>query len=142
MDRKAQGSNQRPTCQCQECQMGKPPIPEAMWSVDLQHRRNGGLSGPGLPRAARPKIPASEENTRRTDIQGGSETIHRRSMARWHNPRPAGLGWAARAPCSLSGPGFAWKLSTPLQLRAPGANRITGRLPTLEAYKYHSPPHL
>jgi len=99
--RKAQGSTQRPTCQCQDRQMGKPPIPEAMWSVDLQRRRNGGLRGsggrpPGLPRAARPKESASEEYTRRTNVQEGSEAIHRRSVARWHNPRPAGLGWAAR----------------------------------------------
>jgi hypothetical protein len=40
--RKAQGSTRRPTCQCQDCQMGKPPIPETMWSIDLQRRRNGG----------------------------------------------------------------------------------------------------
>jgi len=78
--------------------MGKPPIPEAMWSVDLQRRRNGGLRGsggrpPGLPQAARPKESASEEYTQRTDVQEGSEAVHGRSVARWHNPRPAALGW-------------------------------------------------
>ena len=98
---KAQGSSQGSTCQCQERQMGKPPILEAMWSVDLQHQRNGGLKGsrgrpPGLPWAAQPKIPAPEEDTRRTDVQEGSEAMHKRSVARWHNPRLAGLGWAAR----------------------------------------------
>ena len=41
------------------------------------------------------QIPDSEEDTRSTDVQVGSEAIHRGSVARWHNPRPAGLGWAA-----------------------------------------------
>ena len=87
--------------QGQDRQIGKPPIPEAMWSVDLQRRQNRGLRGPGtrlpgLPRAARPNIPVSGENTRSTDVQEGSEAIHRRSVARWDNPRPASLGWAAR----------------------------------------------
>ena len=46
--------------------------------------------------AARPQIPASEEDTQRTDFQEGSGAVHGRSVARWHIPRPAGLGWAAR----------------------------------------------
>ena len=74
--RKAQGSTQRPTCQCHDRQMGKPPIPEAMWSVDLQRRRNGGLRGsggrpPGLRFQHMRKIP--EEPTSREDQRPSTE---------------------------------------------------------------------
>ena len=51
---------------------------------------------PGLPQTARPKIEVSEETTQRTDVQKRSGAVHRRSVARWHTPRPAGLGRAAR----------------------------------------------
>ena len=51
---------------------------------------------PGLPQAARPKTASSEETTERTDVQGRSGAVHKRSVARWHTPMPAGLGRAAR----------------------------------------------
>ena len=80
---------------------GKPPIPEAKWSAVVQRRRSGGPRGsggrpPSLPQAPRPKTAASKETTQRTDVQGRSGAVHRRSVARWHTPRPAGLGRAAR----------------------------------------------
>ena len=37
----------KPTYQCQDRQMGKPPILEEVWSVVLQHRRNRGPKGSG-----------------------------------------------------------------------------------------------
>ena len=99
--RKAQGSTQRSTCQCQDRQIGKPPIPEVVWSVDMQRRRSGGLRGPGdrppsLPQAAQPKKEASEETTQGTDVQEQSGAVHGWSVAKWHTPKSAGLGRAAR----------------------------------------------
>ena len=47
-------------------------------------------------RAARPKKVASEESTQGTDVQEQSGVVHGRSVARWHTPRPADLGRAAR----------------------------------------------
>ena len=57
----------------------------------------GEAEGRGAPEAVRPpKIEASEETTQRTDVQGRSRAVHRMSVARWHTPRSAGLGRAAR----------------------------------------------
>jgi len=82
-------------------QMGKPPLPEAKWSDVVQCRRSGRPRGsggrpPGLPQATRPKTEVSEETTQRTDVQKRSGAVHRKSVARWHTPRPASLGRAAR----------------------------------------------
>ena len=65
--------------------------------VSATKDREGARGRPPDPKeTARPQILASEEDTQRTDVQEGSGAVHRRSVARWHTPRPAGLGWATR----------------------------------------------
>jgi hypothetical protein len=125
--RKAQGSTQRSTCQCQDRQIGKPPIPEEVWSVDMQHRWSGGLRAPGdrtpsLPQAAQPKKEASKETNQGTDVQEQSGAVHGRSVARWHTPRPAVLGRAARPHVAKTRlPASRESYAPPLQLRTSGA---------------------